>query len=45
MPIVTISIQEIHSFMHKIPQIIDNAANYASNTELLGKKIIEFIIL
>ena len=45
MPIVTISIQEIHSFMHKIPQIIDNAANYASNTELLGKKIIEFINL
>lgn len=44
-PIVTVSIQEIHSFLHKIPNIIDNAANYASNTEILGKKIIEFINL
>lgn len=43
MPIVTISIQEIHSFVHKIPQIVDNAINYASNTEILGKKIIDFI--
>ncbi len=42
-PIVTISINEIHSFVHKIPQIIDNAVNYASNTEILGRKIIEFI--
>ena len=44
-PIVTISMQEIQSFIHKIPQIIDNATNYASHTEILGKKIIEYVNL
>ncbi len=42
-PIVTISINEIHSFVHKIPQIVDNTVNYISNTEILDRKLIEFI--
>ena len=43
MPIVTISIHEIQSFIHEIPKTVDKITNYLSNTDIMGKKIIEYI--
>ena len=43
MPIITISLQEIQSFIHEFPKIIDKADHYISHTDIMGKKIIEYI--
>ena len=42
-PIVTISIQEIHQFIGKIPSIVNNVISFINNKTIMGKAIIEYI--
>ena len=42
-PIVTISIQEIHQVMTNIPNFMKDAVSYLSNKNVMGKSLIEYI--
>ncbi len=42
-PVVTISIEEIHQVINNIPAIAKNIINYLSNKTVMGKTLIEFI--
>ena len=45
MPIISISIQEIHQVINNIPNVIDNIVDFLSQKSIMGKKLIEFINL
>lgn len=42
-PIITISIQEIHQAINNIPIMIKNTVSFLSNKTIMGKALIEFI--
>lgn len=42
-PIITISIQEIHQFVAKMPNIVQNVITFINNKTIMGKAIIEYI--
>ncbi len=42
-PIITISIQEIHQFINNIPQYINGITGFLSNKTIMGKPLVEFI--
>ena len=42
-PIITISIQEIHQLISNIPELINNTITFLSNKTVMGKTLIEFI--
>lgn len=44
-PIVTISIQEIHQVVNNIPLFIKNVIDFISNKTIMGKTLIEYINL
>lgn len=44
-PIVTISIEEVHQAIYKIPEYIRNIIDYLSNKTIMGKALIEFVNL
>ena len=44
-PIVTISIEEVHQAIYKIPVYIRNIIDYLSNKTIMGKALIEFVNL
>ncbi len=42
-PIITISIEEVHQAIYKIPVYINNIIDYLSSKSIMGKSLIEFI--
>ena len=42
-PIVTISIQEIHQFIGKLPNIVQEVIDFINHKTIMGKAIIEYI--
>lgn len=42
-PIITISIQEIHQLINNIPTLFRNTIDYLSNKTIMGKTLIEYI--
>lgn len=42
-PIITISVQEIHQMVTNLPNVIKDTISYLSNKTIMGKSLIEFI--
>ena len=42
-PIISISIQEIHEFLNSVPGFINNATSFLSKKTLMGKPLVEYI--
>ncbi|MCD7779053.1 MAG: AI-2E family transporter [Candidatus Gastranaerophilales bacterium] len=42
-PIVTISIEEIHQFIDNLPVFVRNAADFMSSKTIMGKTLIEYV--